>query len=263
MTQRIERALITGASSGIGEAFARQLVNRDIAVVLVARRQERLQLLAEEFGGDTEVIVADLATPEGVSRVADRLRDQTRPVDLLVNNAGVGLYGPISDKTGERAQSLVRLNIEAVVALTSAHVSQLMTRTYCPGGIINVGSLAGELPTPYATTYGASKAFIRSYTYGLHEELRGTGIRVLLCAPGVTESELGAAAGIQRRRRLPSILKSSSAEVAEHALKRFTAGEIEAMHKRHNRLVRGLVRIVPGSLVRSFSARAHRTVVGD
>lgn len=263
MTQRIERALVTGASSGIGEAFARQLAKRHIAVVLVARRQERLQRLAEELGDNTEVIVADLTTQAGIRVVSDRLRDQTRPVDLLVNNAGVGLYGPISDHTGERAQSLIRLNIEAVVALTSAHVSELQTRPYCPGGIINVGSLAGELPTPYATTYGASKAFIRSYTYGLHEELRGTGIRVLLCAPGVTESEFGAASGLERRRTLPSFVKSSSAEVVEHTLKRFTAGEIEAMHKRHNRLVRALARILPGSLVRSFSARAHRTVVGD
>lgn len=263
MTQRIERALITGASSGIGEAFARQLAKRQIAVVLVARRQERLQLLAEELGPDTEVIVADLATADGIQLVAERLRDEARPVDLLVNNAGVGLYGPVSDQTGERAQSLIRLNIEAVVALTSAHVTRLKASVAPVGGIINVGSLAGELPTPYASTYGASKAFIRSYTYGLVEELRGSGIRVLLCAPGVTESEFGAAAGLERRRQIPSLIKSTSAEVAEHTLKRFSAGEIEAMHGRYNRVVRRLSNVLPGSFVRAMSARAHRSIVGD
>lgn len=263
MAQRIERALVTGASSGIGEAFARQLAQRDIAVVLVARRQERLQRLAEELGTDTEIIVADLASTDGINVVRERLRDETRPVDLLINNAGVGLYGSVSDQTGERAQSLVRLNIEAVVALTATHVTGLKARPERTGGIINVGSLAGEIPTPYAATYGASKAFIRSYTYALHEELRDSGVRVLLCAPGITESEFGAAAGLERRRRMPSLIKSTSAEVAEHTLQRFTDDALEAMHGRYNRIVRGLSKVLPGAVVRRMSAKAHRAIVGD
>ena len=263
MPARITRALITGASSGIGEEFARQLAARDVAVVLVARRHERLQRLAEELGDATEVIVADLATDDGIQRVVARLRDHDTPVDLLVNNAGVGLYGAVSDASSERAQAMTRLNVEAVVALTSAQVTALKYRGSDHGGIINVGSLAGELPTPYATTYGATKAFIRNYTYGLHEELRGTGIRVLLCAPGVTDSEFGAAAGLERRRGIPSIVKSSSAQVVTHTLQRFSAGSLEAMHGRHNRLVRRLVRVTPGSVVRSLSAKAHRAVAGE
>jgi len=263
MTERIERALITGASSGIGAEFARQLAARNVAVVLVARRHERLQRFAEEFGPDTEVIVADLASDDGIQQVVERLRDHTRPVDLLVNNAGVGLYGAVNDHAADRAKAMLRLNVEAVVALTSAHVTALATRQSVTGGIINVGSLAGELPTPYAATYGASKAFVRSYTYGLNEELQGTGIRVLLCAPGVTESEFGAAAGLQRRGRMPAQLQSSSAEVVAHTLKRFATGEIEAMHGAHNRLLRSLVRILPGSVMRSWSARAHRSVAGE
>lgn len=262
MVNRINRALVTGASSGIGEAFARQLAARNVALVLVARRQERLERLREELGGDVEVLVADLATADGVAAVTQRLADQTRPVDLLVNNAGVGLYGPVSADTLQRATAMVRLNVEAVVSLTSAHISALQSRGATSGGIINVGSLAGELPTPYATTYGASKAFVRSYTYGIAHELSGTGIRVLLCAPGVTESEFGAAAGLARRRGIPSVVKSTSEEVVAHTLQQFSQGAIEAMHGRHNRLVRRLAPLLPGSWVRGMSARAHRSVVG-
>lgn len=263
MAERITRALITGASSGIGEEFARQLAARNVAVVLVARRHERLARLKDELGDITEVMVADLATSEGIDVVAARLADQQNPVDLLVNNAGVGLYGPVYGHDTQRAQAMIRLNVEALAALTGAHLAALKQRGATGGGIINVGSLAGELPTPYAATYGATKAFVRSYTYALVEELKGTGVRVLLCAPGVTESEFGAAAGLERRRGIPRIVKSTSAEVVTHTLDRFAAGAIEAMHGRHNRMVRRLARFTPGSVVRSLSAKAHRSVVGE
>lgn len=262
MAERITRALVTGASSGIGEEFARQLASRGVEVVIVARRHERLVRLKEELGETTEVIVADLSTSEGIATVAKRLTDTANPIDLLVNNAGVGLYGPVFGHGIDRAQSIIRLNVEALAALTGAHVTTLKAREATGGGIINVGSLAGELPTPYAATYGATKAFVRSYTYALLEELKGTGIRVLLCAPGVTESEFGATAGLERRRGIPKVIKSTSAEVVTHTLERFAKGEIEAMHGGYNRLVRRLARFTPGPVLRSLSAKAHRSVVG-
>jgi uncharacterized protein len=162
VTARIGRALVTGASAGIGAAMARELSARGVEVVLVARRSERLEALAAELATDAEVLVADLADRSGRDLVAERLVREDRPVDLLVNNAGLGVYGALAAQDPDRIRELLDVNVTALVELTRAALPGLLAREV--GGIINVGSTAGYLPGPYSAVYGATKAFVRSFT---------------------------------------------------------------------------------------------------
>ena len=180
-------ALVTGASSGIGAEFARALHERGIGqLVLVARRRDRLEALASEIGPHARVIVADLTRPEDVERlVAAEPR-----IDLLVNNAGAG-SSEMVEKTARddpgRLTAMVDLNCRAMVRLTSSWVPEMAQRGY--GWILNVGSIAGMFPTPTSAVYGATKAFVASFTESLRIELSGTGVRVLLLAPGPMATE--------------------------------------------------------------------------
>lgn len=184
-------ALVTGASTGIGAAFARRLAARGFDLVLVARDEARLHAVAADVaarsGAQSEVLPADLVDPEALARVAVRLDDPQRPVDLLVNNAGLGHQGFFADVPVEKHDYLVRLNVLAVVRLAHAALGPMIRRG--DGGLINVSSLAGIAPTPGTAMYGASKAFVTSLTESLHEETRGTGVRVMALCPGFVHTE--------------------------------------------------------------------------
>src|SRR5260370_10172168 len=181
-------ALVTGASSGIGESFARPLAARGYDVTVSARRDDRLQAVAaavaDEHGRSAEVLVADLATDQGVADVAARLADPARPIDLLVNNAGFGTAGALWELDADGEEREIHVNVVAVVRLTHAALGPMVERGR--GGVINVSSVAAYQPTPWGATYGATKAFVSSFTHAVHEELRGTGVRVMVLAPGYT-----------------------------------------------------------------------------
>jgi uncharacterized protein len=193
-----ETALITGASSGIGEEFARQLAERGYDLILVARRKERLEQLAEELPTRTHVIQTDLATE------ADKLRDKVRrrqlQVDLLVNNAGFGQRGRFTDLPAKPATELVRVNCEAVVTLTRAFVPEMLERGQ--GGVITVASTAGLQPLPYESTYSASKSFAIFFSEALSMELRGTGVKCLVVNPGPVKTEWQRVAGYDEKTRM-------------------------------------------------------------
>jgi uncharacterized protein len=200
-----ETALITGASSGIGEEFARQLAARGYDLILVARRKERLEKLAEELPTNTHVIQSDLATE------ADKLRANVGrrklPVDLLVNNAGFGLRGHFADLDPVREAEMVRVNCEAVVTLTHAFLPAMIERG--GGGLITVASTAGMQPLPYETTYGATKAFAISFMEALSMELRGTGVKCLVVKPGPVKTEWQAVAGYdEKTRTVPGMISA-------------------------------------------------------
>src|SRR4051812_10768587 len=186
-----ETALITGASSGIGEQFARQLAARGQDLVLVARRADRLERLAAELPTDAHAVPCDLATDAGSLR--ERVADLGVEVDLLVNNAGFGTSGPFLDQDAAREAEQVRVNCEAIVILTHAFLPGMVERGR--GGIINVASSAGMQPIPYESVYAATKAFAISFTDALHTELRGSGVRVLAVNPGPVPTEWQEAAG--------------------------------------------------------------------
>jgi uncharacterized protein len=186
-----ETALITGASSGIGEQFARQLAARGHDLVLVARRADRLEQLASELSTDAHPVPCDLATDAASLR--DRVAELGVEVDLLVNNAGFGTSGPFLDQDPGRDAEQVRVNCEAIVTLTHAFLPGMVERGR--GGIINVASSAGMQPIPYESVYAATKAFAISFTDALHTELRGSGVRVLAVNPGPVPTEWQGVAG--------------------------------------------------------------------
>ena len=191
-----ETALVTGASSGIGEQFARQLAARGWELVLVARRADRLEALAEDLPTTAQAIPCDLATEAASLR--EKVAELGVEVGLLVNNAGFGTSGPFLDHDPARDAEQVRLNCEAIVTLAHGFLPPMVERGR--GGIINVASTAGMQPLPYESVYAATKAFAISFTDALHAELRGSGVRVLAVNPGPVPTEWQEVAGYPRER---------------------------------------------------------------
>ncbi|RII12317.1 Sorbitol dehydrogenase [Streptomyces sp. YIM 130001] len=180
-------ALVTGASKGLGRAYALDLASRGARLILLARSDGELKELAAEIqerhGGPTpEVITGDLATPDGPDRILQELRDRGLTVDLLLNNAGSGSAGPFLSRPIEPQLRSVGLNISGLLALTHAIGADQVARG--SGGIINVSSTAAFQPMPYQASYGATKAFVLAFTEALAEELRGTGVHVMAAHPG-------------------------------------------------------------------------------
>jgi short-subunit dehydrogenase len=191
-----ETALVTGASSGIGEQFARQLAARGHDLVLVARRADRLESLAADLPTEARVVACDLTTD--AASLAGRVQELGAEVDLLVNNAGFGTSGPFLEHDPGRDAEQVRLNCEAVVTLCHAFLPAMVDRRR--GGVINVASSAGFQPIPYESVYAATKAFVISFTDALHTELRGSGVRAMSVNPGPVPTEWQQVAGYSEER---------------------------------------------------------------
>jgi uncharacterized protein len=192
-----QAALITGASSGIGEEFARQLAAIGYDVILVARRKERLENLAEELPTNAQVVTCDLGSEAG--ELPGKVAKLGVDVDLLVNNAGFGLRGHFADLDAGREAEMVRVNCEAVVTLTHAFLPAMIERGQ--GGVITLASTAGMQPLPYETTYAATKAFAISFMEALSMELRATGVKCLVVNPGPVKTEWQAVAGYDEDTR--------------------------------------------------------------
>jgi short-subunit dehydrogenase len=190
-------ALITGASAGIGSVFAYELAARGMDLVLVARSEERLRTLATEIaqrhGHKVEVIAVDLSSEQGVALVLQEVEKRGLTIDLLLNNAGFGTHGYFNTIAPERDQQEVMLNVAAVVALSHAFIPAMATRG--DGAVINVGSTASFQSTTYMPVYGATKAFILSFSVALAEEYRRSGVRILALCPGATVTSFFEVAG--------------------------------------------------------------------
>jgi uncharacterized protein len=194
-----ETALITGASAGIGEEFARRLAARGNDLILVARRKDRLEQLAEEVPTTAHVIECDLVTE--AAKLPGKVEKLDVDVDLLINNAGFGLRGRFLGLDPEREAEMVRVNCEAVVTLTHAFVPAMVDRGR--GGVITVASTAGMQPLPYEAVYGASKAFAISFMEALWMELRGTGVTITVVNPGPVKTEWQSVAGYEKDTPIP------------------------------------------------------------
>ena len=183
-------AVVTGASSGIGLEFARELTRRGHPVLAIARRRERLEALAKEaaeHGGRIESFSADLATEQGLAVVLQRV-DELGEIDLLINNAGVAIAGDFVGASQDQEIGEIRLNVEAVVKLTQHLLGPMVKRRH--GAIINLASVVGFQPFPHFAVYAATKAFVISFTEALAEELKGTGVRILALCPGSVRTEI-------------------------------------------------------------------------
>jgi short-subunit dehydrogenase len=184
-------ALITGASSGIGEAISRRLAAQGLQVVMAARRQDRLEALAGEIcaqGGTARIIAADL------TQVADRRRlcEEAAEADILVNNAGLGWYGYGDEMSWKTALEMLQVNVEAVVQLSLSFLAKMRQRN--SGHIINIGSISGSLPSQGIALYGATKSFLDNFTTALHRELTRTNVHVSVVRAGPVKTEFGESA---------------------------------------------------------------------
>jgi len=253
------RALVTGASSGIGRAFAQRLASDDRDLVVVARNGEALEALAAELrerrGVDVEVRVADLTARDDLRGIEACVAAEPG-FDLLVNNAGFGTAGPFAESDPEEEEREILLNAVALTRLTRAALPGMIARG--GGSIINVSSMAGLAPNPYFATYGATKAFVNSFTEAIHEELRGTGVRVQSLCPGFTRTDF------QRRAKaevdwIPDFAWMEADAVVDASLDALERGQLVCVPGTSNRLVAG----VTGALPRGWVRRAVAASMGS
>jgi hypothetical protein len=241
---------VTGASAGLGAVFADRLAREGHDLILVARNRERLVALAGQLGStygiQAEVDAADLSQPADLRRIERRVAEQA-DLDLLINNAGFGTIGPFAELDVEREEEEIRLNVVALVRLTRAALPGMIARGR--GSIVNVSSMASFQPGPFNATYGATKAYVTSFTEALHEELRGSGVRVQALCPGFTRTEFQERAGIDTSD-IPALAWMTSEAVVDASLAALRRGDVVFVPGVANRVVVGLTGITPRSVVR-------------
>ena len=193
-------ALVTGASGGIGETFARFLAAEKYDLLLVARGGDKLTALAKELsakhGIQAHGFSADLSKPESVAAVEIRLKELNRPLDLLVNNAGFATYGEYKDLDPVREQQMIQVNIATLAALTRSVLPDMVKRRQ--GKVLNVASTGAFMPGPLMAVYYATKAFVLSFSEAVNEELKGTGVSITALCPGPTASGFQSRAGMEK-----------------------------------------------------------------
>ena len=249
-------ALVTGASSGIGEVFARQLAERGANLVLAARSQDKLDALAQElqerFGTSVEVRACDLSEPGAGAALAARLAERDVRIDVLINAAGFGLFGQLHEADPARTSQQVRLNVDALTELTCALLPQMRARNR--GAIVNVASTAAFQPVPYMAVYGATKAYVLSFTEALWAETRGTGVLVTALCPGATDTPFFDTASEHAsigHRMSPEHVVAAALSALERRRCSVTPGL-------RNRLLAGAPRLTPRQTVVRISARTMR-----
>lgn len=255
---RDQWALVTGASSGIGEAFARALAARGMHLLLTARRRERLQALADELaarhGVETRALPADLAAAAGVEALIADVGAAQVPVHLLVNNAGFGSYGRFETLPPEREQAQVQVNCASLVRLAHAFLPAMQQRG--AGAVVNLASTAAFQPTPGMAVYGATKAFVLHFSEALWAENRARGVRVLALCPGGTRTEFFAALNDpSMQHHLPQARMMSAERVVAQALRALERGRSYKVNGALNYLGAVSTRLGPRALVARVAAR--------
>jgi hypothetical protein len=252
-------ALVTGASQGLGKFFARALAARKQNVVLVARSEEKLEALASELRAAhavlAEPLVCDLAEPDAGRQLARQLLEREFSIELLVNNAGFGLRGEFRELPLERQLEMMRLHNSSVVELTFELLPSMVERGR--GGIINVSSMAGFQPIPYATLYSATKSFLTTFSMALREEVRRSGVKIVTLCPGRLRVDPEEAEGEEPREKVPGGEQGHEEVVAE-ALKKLDAGGGLVIPGRVNRLIAAAQRLVPPNAVPKIVVRMSK-----
>ncbi|MGF1482009.1 MAG: SDR family NAD(P)-dependent oxidoreductase [Cyanophyceae cyanobacterium] len=254
-------ALITGASSGIGEAFAKELAARKTNLVLVARSEDKLQRLAEQlyeqFQIQADVIAQDLTAPGAIKFVFEAVSQRGLTIDLLINNAGFGDYGAFSDRPLQKQLEMVQLNITALVEVTGLFLPQMKQRG--SGSIINLSSIAGFQPLPYQSIYGATKAFVLSFSEALWAENKETGVRILAVCPGPTETKFFDEAQYPESFRNSNIGMTPPDEVVKEALKALESNQSTVVTGGlANQVIVNLPRFLPRDLLLSAVEKQFR-----
>lgn len=230
--------MITGASEGIGRSFAETFAKKGHDLVLVARNAEKLETLAQELKANYAIeaypFAADLIPVGAAEAIFNEIQEQNISIDILVNNAGMMQVEKLHECDIDGLNRLIQLNIQSLVNMTHHFVKPMIARG--KGKIINVGSIASFMPTPNFAAYGASKAFVLSFTEGLAEELRGTGVTVTCVCPGMTQTKmLDHADGFEKY--IPNFLKAEPSELTNEAYKACMKGDVVFLDKLANKLL--------------------------
>jgi len=247
-------ALVTGASSGLGAEFSRQIARQGGRLVIVARSEEKLLALARELrelsGNEAVVVVADLAKTSGVDQVMDALREHDLQVEHLVNNAGIGRACAVANDDSKTLVNLVQLNCTALTDLTVRLLPKMVERA--SGGVIQVASLV-NYPSPYMAAYAASKGYVKSFTEALAIELQGSGVRMTAVCPGQVRTGFQRAAGFSEDEKVaPGVL--SSAGTVRRGLLAYERGKTVVVTGMVNRFMALFLSVVPRGITARLSA---------
>ena len=242
--------LITGASSGIGESFAKQLDELGSKLILTARSEDKLNKLASQMN-DAIVISGDLSDRKFPKKLYKEVKNKKLTVDIIINNAGFGYSGPFLDSEFSGYEEMLNLNIYSLMELTYLFMNDMLKRK--SGGIINVSSLASYQPLPYFAVYAASKSFVTSFSLSLHEEYREKGINVLGVCPGYTKTNFNQRAHLTPTN-VPGYIMSSD-KVVKQSLKAFSKKKFVIINGKINLLARFFMAIIPTGLGMRVSKR--------
>lgn len=242
--------LITGASSGLGAEFARACARRGDELVLIARRRERLEALAAEIGGNAHLVLQDLAAPGAAKRIQAETDRLGLFVHTLINNAGFGLAGTFAALPADRQAEMLQVNLVALTDLSRLFLPTMLERR--DGAILNVASTAAFQPGPGLAVYFATKAYVLSLTEALHEELKGSGVRVSALCPGPTNTEFGTVAGTKGKRFEP--LFADAASVVAAGLKGLDRNKAVVIPGLANKATAQSSRFIPRAAMRRIVA---------
>jgi uncharacterized protein len=258
-------AVVTGASSGIGKELAKLIAADGYDLVLVARRQERLDSLARELsvahGISARVLAADLADPKSPERLVEELEKEKLSIDVLVNNAGLGIYGRLWETDIHRQIEIIQVNLVALTELTGLLLPGMVSRRR--GRILNLASTAAFQPGPYMAVYYATKAYVLSFSEAIAEELKGTGVTVTALCPGPTNTEFQEQAGIEDTWLFRGPLVQDAAIVARIGWKAAKKGKRVVIPGFGNKILKETVRFSPRRLVTAVASRIQKRRSGS
>lgn len=235
--------LITGASSGIGECFANTLNKLDAKLILTARTEKKLKQMCDNMN-NAIYVAGDLSDKNFSKELYDELKNKKIKIDILINNAGFGFSGLFLKSSIKNYEEMLNVNIYSLISLTHLFLKDMAADK--SGGIINISSLASFQPIPYFSMYAASKAFVTSFTLGLHEEYRDLGIRILGVCPGYTKTNFN------KRAQMDSVPVTgylmTSQEVVDQSLKAYENGKLLIINGRINRFAKMLMSFLPTNI---------------
>lgn len=259
-------ALVTGASSGIGEEFARQLAARGWPLILVARSQDRLAALRDELMAAHPIgihcVALDLTAPGAPLQLFEKTQAANLEVTLLINNAGFGAFGEFATLDRQRLRQMVDLNVAALVELSHLYLQPMIRQPEAQrriGGIINIASVAGFLPLPYSAVYAATKAFVLSFSHSLGEEAGQHGVHVMVVNPGTTKTNFFQVAGQSPFSRTSGM--QTAAQVVRESLRAFDRGKRSITTGASNRMTLLLTALIPRRWVTAAVGRVMRRTI--
>ncbi|HMX58356.1 MAG TPA: SDR family oxidoreductase [Leptospiraceae bacterium] len=256
MTERKEVALITGASSGIGQDIARILAEKKIDLIITARRRDRLDALAKDLRTihniQVDVIESDLAKPDGAVQLYNQARAISKDITIVVNNAGFGKQNPVLDQSIEEIRSMIQVNMTSLTELTRLFAADMKAQGY--GRILQLSSIGAFQPSPIYAVYSAAKSYVLSFSYAMNHELKGSGVSITTMCPGITETEFHDVAGHEKTGFMKSF-SMTSRKVAEIG--------VRAMMKRKANVIPGFSNAINSWLMESMPRAVSTSIAAS